>query len=286
MNEALLQHLQTGCTTVCRLWHVRRKDGKEFGFTDHDCDLALNGTNFIARSGLTASAIENTNGMAVDNTEVLGALSDASISETDILAGRYDGADVTIYLVNWRDKKQHSIIFKGSIGEITQGNGKFSAELRSLTDALNVRTGRVYQSECSADLGDHQCKVNLYSQEYSIESQIKEISEGRIFELTDEITQPERWFQNGRLKLKSGEGYGQSARIKFDRNVGGKRLIEIWSRFGVPPNENDDVVLLAGCNKTSTACKIKFNNFLNFRGFPHIPGDDWLRSSPNSLKWR
>jgi hypothetical protein len=29
-------------------------------------------------------------------------------------------------------------------------------------------------------------------------------------------------------------------------------------------------------------CQAKFDNLLNFRGFPHIPGDDWLASYPVS----
>jgi uncharacterized phage protein (TIGR02218 family) len=30
----------------------------------------------------------------------------------------------------------------------------------------------------------------------------------------------------------------------------------------------------AGCDKTFATCKAKFSNALNFRGFPHLPGND------------
>ena len=42
----------------------------------------------------------------------------------------------------------------------------------------------------------------------------------------------------------------------------------------------DRVRLEAGCDKLPRTCRKKFNNFLNFRGFPDIPGEDWLMSYP------
>jgi uncharacterized phage protein (TIGR02218 family) len=38
--------------------------------------------------------------------------------------------------------------------------------------------------------------------------------------------------------------------------------------------------LEAGCDKRFETCRLKFANLLNFRGFPDIPGDDWLVSTP------
>jgi uncharacterized phage protein (TIGR02218 family) len=32
--------------------------------------------------------------------------------------------------------------------------------------------------------------------------------------------------------------------------------------------------VLAGCDKAFSTCKKKFDNALNFRGFPHLPGND------------
>ncbi len=41
MSDDLKAHLATGLTTVARCWAIARKDGRRFGFTDHDCDLAF-----------------------------------------------------------------------------------------------------------------------------------------------------------------------------------------------------------------------------------------------------
>ncbi|MFN4129189.1 MAG: DUF2163 domain-containing protein [Paracoccaceae bacterium] len=280
MQHALEQHLQTGSTTVCRTWLVRRKDGVTLGFTDHDCDLTFDGVRFSARSGLTAGALEKTTGMAVDNTEVMGALSDATVSEEDILAGRYDGAEVTTHLVNWANVTERSIIFRGTFGEMTRSQGAFRVELRGLTEALNVKNGRIYHAECGAVLGDKLCKVDLSTSQMSAVAAVQSITEGRIFHFSDVSGFADGWFVNGQAKVQSGVGQGQVGRIKSDQTVGAVRVIELWHSFSVPPAVQDQFCLVAGCDRRASTCRLKFNNFLNFRGFPHIPGEDWMRSNP------
>lgn len=171
----LLDHLATGTTTVARCWRVTRGDGVVLGFTDHDRDLAFEGTLFKAGAGMGGKALSQTTGLAVDNTEAAGALSDAAIGEADLLAGRFDGARVEAWLVNWADPGQRMMQFRGSIGEVAQAGGAFRAELRGLTELLNQPQGRVYQAPCSAILGDARCGVDLTLPGYSEERVVEDV---------------------------------------------------------------------------------------------------------------
>jgi len=155
------EHLGTGVTTVCRAWSVRRRDGVTYGFTDHDRDLQFEGLQFKASSGMSARVLQQTTGLAVDNSEAMGALSDAAMTEADLLAGRFDGAEVRTWLVNWADVEARIEQFRGSFGEIVRSGGEFRAELRGLTEALNQPQGRVYHRACSAVLGDLACGFDL-----------------------------------------------------------------------------------------------------------------------------
>ncbi|MDE3029633.1 MAG: DUF2163 domain-containing protein, partial [Paracoccaceae bacterium] len=141
--EALYAHLGTGATTVCWAWSVVRRDGVTFGFTDHDCDLSFGGMMFKASSGLSASALLQTTGLAIDNSEAVGALSDASVTEADIMAGRFDGAEVQAWQVNWADPSARVMQFRGTFGQLTRSAGQFHAELRGLTEALNQPQGMI-----------------------------------------------------------------------------------------------------------------------------------------------
>jgi uncharacterized phage protein (TIGR02218 family) len=101
IDPELRRRLDGGATKLCRCWRVRRRDGRELGFTDHDGDLSFDGATFRASTGMDASALQATTGLAVDNAQVRGALSDAGIREEDIRTGRFDGARVEHWLVDW-----------------------------------------------------------------------------------------------------------------------------------------------------------------------------------------
>lgn len=282
MQEALAAHLKTGSTTVCRAWKVQRHDGVILGFTDHDDDLAFEEVVFVARSGLTARALQQTTGMSVDNTEAVGALTDASVREEDIIAGRYDSAEVTTYLVNWAKVEERSILFRGTFGEITRVGGAFQVELRGLTERLNLSGGRVYHSKCSANLGDVKCRADLTLPGRALDAEILGVEDGRVLRIASLPDLHPQWFSHGQATLMSGVGVGQTGFVRSDADGSDGRIIELWQGFGLSPAIGDQVRLVVGCNKTGSTCRTKFDNFLNFRGFPHIPGEDWLRSGPNN----
>jgi uncharacterized phage protein (TIGR02218 family) len=280
LSESFAAHLASGATTVCRCWAVRRRDGVEMGFTDHDRDLAFEGVTFRAHTGLTARTLQQTTGLAVDNTEALGALSDAALTEEDILAGRYDGAEVRAWLVNWADVSERLLQFRGSVGEVSRAGGAFQAELRGLTEALNQPQGRVYQRPCSAVLGDALCRFDLSQPGYATERAAELVEEGRVFRFASLPGFDDRWFERGNLRVLTGPAAGLAGIVKNDRAAGTARRLELWEALPLPVEAGDIVRIEAGCDKRAETCRLKFQNFLNFRGFPHIPGEDWLLSYP------
>lgn len=280
--SAFQDHLDLGVTTLARCWAVVRRDGTTFGFTDHDRTLSFDGITFKADAGLTARAITAATGLNVDNSEAMGALSDAAITESDIEAGRFDGAEVRAWLVNWADVDLRAMRFAGTLGELRRAGGAFHAELRGLTELLNQPQGRVYQTLCAAILGDGKCRFDLGIDGFVIEVAMQTLEEGRRFIFEDMNTFEPAWFERGRLRVLSGQAEGLIGSIKRDRFIGNARHIEVWEAFRTPIAQGDIIRLEAGCDKRSETCRLKFNNFVNFQGFPDIPGDDWLAQSPVS----
>lgn len=280
---SLEAHLASGLTTTCRCWAVSRADGETFGFTDHDLNLSFEDIDFKAETGLTARALVSGTGLSVDNSEAMGALMDAAITEADIEAGRYDNAEVRMWLVNWADVGQRALRFRGHIGELRRQGGAFHAELRGLTEGLNQPQGRAYQRVCGAVLGDARCRVNLGDPALSDERPVEEVQEARVFRFTGFNTHAPTWFERGRLRVLDGAGAGQTAFIKRDRFlVDGRREVELWQSLRGGIAVGDTVRLEAGCDKRDETCRGKFSNFINFQGFPDIPGEDWLMRVPQS----
>ncbi len=278
-KQALQAHLQTGLTTTCRCWAITRSDGQTFGFTDHDMELSFDGLTFKASTGLTAAAIEQATGLSIDNSEAMGALSDVSVCEEDIEAGRFDGAEVRAWLVNWADPAQRMLQFRGSIGELRRAGGAFHAELRGLTDLLNRPLGRIYQKPCTAVLGDGNCRFALDTPGYRAEAEIVGL-EGAAVRLKGADGADEGWFERGRLDVLDGTARGLWASIKLDQRADGGRDVTFWSAIGGGLAVGDRVQLTAGCDKRMTTCRLKFNNILNFQGFPDLPHEDWVMAVP------
>lgn len=274
LQTGFADHVATGNTTICRCWAVERRDGWTMGFTDHDLDLSFEGIAFHADTGLTAAALQQTTGLSVDNSEALGALSDAAITDADIEAGRFDGAEVRAWLVNWKDVSSRALMFRGQIGQIRRTDGAFEAELRGLTDILNQPTGRIYQKNGHAVLDPE-------NPAFAAEVAVAEVEEQRIFRFAGLTEYADRWFQFGTLTVLDGEAVNLHGSIKRDYRENGLRVIELWRPIRQRVAVGDQVRLLAGCDNTVEAHQEKFGSLLDFQGFPDIPGDDWSFTDPN-----
>lgn len=279
--QALTDHLAGGATTLARAFAVTRKDGVVLGFTDHDRDLTFDGITFRAGSGMTAKAIQQGTGLSVDNTEAFGALRSDAITEADILAGRYDGAEVRGWLVNWADVSVRAVQFRGHMGEIVRSGGAFNAELRGLAEGLNQPQGMIFHARCSAVLGDGRCRFDLNQPGYSEERAVETVTEARVFGFADFAGYEDRWFEKGRFRVLTGKAAGLVGSVKNDRlRKGTAREVELWQALGMAPEPGDMVRIEAGCDRRADTCRLKFANLDNFRGFPDIPGEDWLMSYP------
>ncbi|WP_420002995.1 DUF2163 domain-containing protein [Arenibacterium sp. LLYu02] len=280
MRAALDAHLKSGATTVCRAWAVTRADGVTLGFTDHDCDFLIEGVTYRAGTGLTARSLMQSTGLSVDNSEALGALSSDAVREADIEAGRYDGAEVTSWLVNWAKPEQRVLQFRGTLGEIRRAGGAFEAELRGLTEDLNQPLGRVFQKPCSAVLGDGTCQFDLSTAGYATDIACETVTEGQRFTWSALEGFGPDWFTGGRLLVLTGAASGLWAPIRSDEDVAGQRRLTLWQPIRAAILPGDLVRLTAGCDKRMSTCRLKFDNLVNYQGFPDIPGEDWLVAVP------
>lgn len=280
MSAAGLEaHLESGATSLCRCWRLTRRDGRVFAFTDHDLALSFEATQFRPSEALSARALEQTTGLSVDNSEAVGALSDAGLTEADILAGRFDGARLELWLVNWAAPEERKMLFRGEMGEIERTGGAFKAELRGLSESLNRPQGRLYQRPCRAVLGDAECGVDLSAPGLSAEVAVTEAVSQAALHLPA-IAAERGWFDKGRLRVLDGAATGEIRVIRADRDTAGGRRIELWDGLSGRVSPGDRVRLEAGCDKSAATCQAKFGNMVNFRGCPHMPSEDWLMAYP------
>lgn len=269
-------HLQSGSTTLCWCWCLTRHDGVKLGFTDHDRPLTFDGTTFEAASGFTASEMKDQIGFGVDNVEVTGAVSSDRLAEEDLRAGIYDDAKVEIFRVNWEDVDQRVLMRTGSLGEVSRAGQAFAAEVRGLSHYLQQPKGRLFQYACDADLGDSRCSVNLEQSAFKASGAILEVYSDRSFSASGLASFSSDWFTRGLVRFTSGAAQNQAIEVKSHRKAGDLVTLELWQAIRQPVEPAQTFTITAGCNKALETCRAKFSNTANFRGFPHMPGNDFV----------
>jgi len=273
LPEGFAAALASGATTLARCWRITRCDGAVVGVTEHDEDIFVDGTSFRAASGVAGSEEASSLGFAVGGGEMSAALSSELIDEGDLLAGRYDGAAVELLLADWSAPANFIRVRRGTLGEVRREAGAFTAELRSLSSGLNVLRGRLYTAGCDADLGDGRCKIALDGPAYRGSGTVMAVEGAGLFVAAGLDGFADGWFTQGKIAFTGGANAGLAGEVKAHAKAGAVR-IELWQRPPEPLGVGDAFTVTAGCDKRFETCRDRFANTLNFRGFPHMPGND------------
>lgn len=280
ISTTLRAHLEGECLTLAHCWKLTRRDTTVMGFTNHDKDLIVDGITYEAATGFTPTAIDSQATLAVDNLDVEGMISAGNITEQDILAGKYDFAEVEVFAVNYEDLTQGKIhLRRGWLGEIELRNKQFVAEVRGLTQRLSQHIGALYSPMCRATFGDSACGVNTAL--YLVSGSVSEASSQSQF--TDNArSEAIGYFNYGKITFTSGQNNGLSAEVKESR---GKEIF-LTLPMPFPITAGNTYTLQRGCDKTIATCSSRYNNAGNFRGEPHVPGlDRMLETAGTRSEW-
>jgi uncharacterized phage protein (TIGR02218 family) len=275
---ALQARLDSGVTTLAQVWKLTRRDGVIAGFTDHDCDLVIGGVTYRAGTGLAASEATSRFDLSVDGGDIAGALDDDILTDADLAAGRYDAAQVETWLVDWSDTSLRVLTARGTLGEVKREGSAFIAELRGLAALLSQESGRLYTARCSADLGDGKCRINLAGWQGT--GAVEALEGVSMFSASGLGAFADDLFTAGRLTWTSGGNAGLAMEVKQHRVTPGHVRLSLWQAMPEPIATGDAFTVTAGCDKTLATCRDRFGNVDNFRGFPDIPGNDFVMSYP------
>lgn len=283
ISTELDDHLKLQTTTVATCWEITRSDGQVFRFTDHNADISFEGNTYYADIGYTRSAVANNSTMSVDNLDIQGIVDSAILKEDELRAGFFDHAEIKVFLVNYKDLTQGILrLRRGWLGEILYSNGGvFQTELRGMTQALSQRIGEVYTAECRADLGDSRCGVNITDPSWTKAATITAVTDRRIFQIS--VTEPravDDWFNLGVAQFTSGDNNGVAIEIKDW--VASSNEMTLFLPTPYVPQVGDTLNVYPGCDKRTTTCINKFDNIVNFRGEPFVPGQDEAHRYPDA----
>lgn len=274
-SAALIAHQAQECTTRAWCWKVTRTDAQVFGFTSVDMDLTISGVTYRAASGFMPSAIDGKADLSVPNLEATGMLSSSTLTEADLLAGKWDGAAVEIFECNYMDLTQGTMSLRtGTIGNVSTGVVAFKAELRGLAQALQQAIGELYSPSCATNLG-HATRCTVVLAPFTFAGTVTTATSARAF--TDSSrAEASDYFGAGLITWTTGLNSGVSMEVRDFASGAFTLSLPMPNAIVI----GDTYSAVAGCRKRAiTDCKTKFNNIVNFQGFPYVPGNDKVLGS-------
>jgi uncharacterized phage protein (TIGR02218 family) len=259
--------------TAALCWRIERRDGICIGFTTHDRDIPVAGLRYRSAPGMLPSAVALSDGFEADTLSVEGALTSGLIRSDDLGAGRWDGAALSLFMVDWERPEETQVpVARGELGDVTFRGESFEAELRGPTALLERPAVEQTSPECRAELGDRRCRVDMAARVRT--TRVAAVIGEEQIEVSDAAG--ENAYGYGRLRWIGGRNSGlESSILKSEASI-----LTLREAPPFPPAAGDLVEIREGCDKSLGTCSGRFENMANFRGEPHLPGMDLLTRYP------
>jgi uncharacterized phage protein (TIGR02218 family) len=260
-------------TSLALCWRLERSDGAGIALTSHDQALTRDQIAYAPSPGMMPASIKRSLGLEPDSTEVAGALSSDALDEQDLALGRWDGATMQLTAMDWANAEADPIaLLAGEIGTVTVDGEGFTADLQGAAAKLDNPVCPATSPECRAMFGDKRCRVDLAGR--TITARVIE-ADGPTLTLDTSVDDR---FVFGRLRYMSGANCGLSSVIL---SASGTAIqLRDWPRAAVESGCRVDI--REGCDKRLETCVSRFDNAANFRGEPHLPGNDLLTRYPGA----
>ncbi len=270
MMTAAPDWLREEVVTLAWCWRLARRDGVVIGLTSHDRDLLVGGILYRAAPGMKPSALKTTDSLDAATMDLEGAIASDAIAARDLDAGRWDGAELELFVTDWSAADAAPVtVARGSLGAIERRGAAFAVELQGVTRLLDRPVCPATSPSCRAMLGDRACRIDLAPRFHA--RRVVAI-DGRAVTLDS----PAADMAFGELLWTEGINCGlASPVISADGAV--LHLAEAPPFLPVMPAR---VRLTEGCDRQLATCRDRFGNAVNFRGEAHLPGNDLLTRYP------
>lgn len=270
LDAALQSHVATYTHSRCRMLLLLLQDGTKLGITDHDQDITFtlpeDGDEIVysAKSGFRISDVETNINLDPGSYEIRGPIADV-VTKAQLLGGRWRNAVTYLFEVNWQSPTAAIDLMKGTVTPKDNG-GEFVFEVKDDRYRLAQTVGRGITNQCRRKKAS--CCVNIAPE---TETTVSVVTSTLELEVDAAITDAD--FVGGKLWFTTGDLVGNPPVEIFKVTSG---AIELFEPLPALPDVGDEVTLKEGCDGTLAMCRDRFDNAINFDGFPAVRGNKIL----------
>jgi uncharacterized phage protein (TIGR02218 family) len=243
-----------------------------------DEDITFEGNLYKAADSFGLSSSEEEVSSTKSNLGLIGIIEDQQISATRINNGVFDNAIIEIFILEKDNLEASKItISKGYLSDLQIDGDSFTFDIKPISSRLKTNIINIYSPTCRAKLGDSKCAKDLTS--YRSTGSVSEVdtSNPRLKFSDDSRAESAGYYNYGTIKFTSGDNIGKKFEIKKYKTPEIELLLPTYEEIKI----GDEYEITAGCDKRFSSCVDKFDNAINFRGEPHIPGNEKILDPSN-----
>jgi uncharacterized phage protein (TIGR02218 family) len=280
LGNGIKGHIAGTAHTRATCLRLDLKDGTILAVTDHDkalsFDLGDGAATYSAATGILPTDLDLSVGFDSDDIEVSGPITETGLTtRAAFIGGRFDDAVARVFQVNWADLSQGSIpLLKGYVVLADVAGGRFKLTIHSEISRFAQEIGRTITAYCDADFGDARCGYTPAT----LAATVTAVTDTRTFTVSFTGTYADDYWNKGTVQFTSGALAGTRPIEIFDWSASG--AVALWTAMAQEPEIGATLLITQGCEKTRAAC-LAYDNVINFRGFPDVPGSDQVLRYPN-----
>lgn len=239
--------------------------------TDYPRDLTMsNAQVYQTDSGYSFTGMAAGTGTSSGVVDLSGVADIAGIDKDMLASGLFDGARLYLFKTSWdspvEDEEQMAAAI---LGKTRLDDDRYTIEMMTLLDALNQTVGKTYSPSCDKKFGGQEfagCKVALGP--LTVTGSLSGVTSQTII-VDSSLADPADYFAGGVITMTSGDNSGLDGREIKAFAAGG--AITLYEPFYYAVAPGDTYSMTPGCRKRLEDCRDKWNNVVNFGGFPNVP---------------
>jgi len=262
-------------TRVICLRIVARSPGlwSTITLTHFPCDLTMsNGAVYLSGTGQEFTGYVAASSLAPAMIDLSGLCTDRfnpGIHADELARGHFDGARCYLFATSWQNPvEDEEPIVASMLGKTTLSDGRYQIEEMALVDALNQTVGKTYIAACQKKFGGQEyagCMIDLA--QLAVSGTITEVFSATEF-AANINPGPSDYLTGGTVRFWGANYYEYPIEISRDAGFG---HFYVFEPPPFPVVVGDDVDIVPGCRKRLSDCRDKWNNVVNFGGFPNVP---------------
>ncbi len=259
------------------LYTVTLKNGLILYYTGCDRDIVYSGITYSSALPIERSAVRLIIGLEVDTLKITVYPTDANLIGgitflQGLRTGTFDAGALKLdrlFLSDWSTPVGTVNLFTGRIADVSISRTEAEINVKSDLELLNIEMPRnVYQPGCIWTLFDSGC--GLTASNFGV-SEVVGAGSTNSFLHTSPVDTTD-YFSGGKIWMTSGANSGLYRTVKSYTGVAGASS-GFTLMYPLPsiPTVGDTFTAYFSCDKTQSICTGRFNNLVNYRGYPYIP---------------